>query len=114
VGEGDEFLIGGIELPARIVQEGNKPKVDFIYEPIVRDLEIPAEVAEFSQIIEKMCRQTVANFPDPMRRGRFYREVMKDGARNRCWYRITVTSRFDAYEQIPIPLIRLSSRLIPL
>jgi len=114
VGEGDEFLIGGIELPARIVQEGNKPGVDFIYEPIVRDLEIPAEVAEFSQLMEKMCRQTVENFPDSLIRGRFYREVMKDGARNRCWYRITVTGRFDAYEQIPIPLIRLSSGLIPM
>ena len=98
--EGDEFLLGGIELHARIVQEDNKPGMDFIYEPIVRDLEIPVGIAEFSQLIEKMCSQTVENFPDPMRRGRFYREVKKDGARNRCWYRITVTSRFDADEQI--------------
>jgi len=97
--EGDEFLIGGIELHARIVQIDNKPGVDFTYEPIVRDLEIPAEVAKLSQLMEKMCRQTVENFPDPMRLGRFYREVKKDGARNRCWYRITVTSRFDANEQ---------------
>ena len=97
--EGDEFLLGGIELHARIVQQDNKPGIDFIYEPIVRDLEIPDEIAEFSQLMEKMCRQTVANFPDLMRLGRFYREVKKDGARNRCWYRITVTSRFDANEQ---------------
>ena len=44
------------------MQEGNKPGVDFIYEPIVRDLEIPAEVAEFSQLMEKMCRQTGKRF----------------------------------------------------
>jgi len=98
--EGDEFLLGGIEVHARIVQKDNKPGVDFTYEPIVCDLEIPAEVVEFSQLMEKMCRQTVENFPDPLRRGRFYREVKKDGARNRCWYRITVTSRFGADEQI--------------
>jgi hypothetical protein len=47
-----------------------------------------------------MCRETVANFPDIWSLARFYREVKKDGSRNRCWYRVTVTARISADGQI--------------
>jgi hypothetical protein len=57
-------------------------------------------IAEYNQAIEEMCRETVANFPDSKSLARFYREVKKDGSRYRCWYRVTVTARVGADEQI--------------
>jgi hypothetical protein len=98
--EGDEYLAGGIELHARIVEEAGKPGVDFTCEPSLSDREIPEEIAEYNQVIEEMCRETVVNFPDPRSLARFYREVKKDGSRNRCWYRVTVTARIGADGQI--------------
>ena len=98
--EGDEYLTGGIELHARIVEVAGKPGVDFTCEPTIHDREIPEGIAEYNQAIEEMCRATVVNFPDPRSLGRFYREVKKDGSRNRCWYRVTVTARVGADEQI--------------
>lgn len=98
--EGDECLAGGIELHARIVEEAGKPGVDFTCEPTIHDREIPAGIAEYNQVIENMCRMTVTNFSDSHSLGRFYREVKKDGSKNRCWYRITVTARVGADEQI--------------
>ena len=98
--EGDEYLAGGIELHARIVEVAGKPGVDFTFESTLRDREIPEGIAEYNQAIEEMCRETVANFPDPRSLARFYREVKKDGSRNRCWYRVTVTARVGDDEQI--------------
>ncbi|MHB8164200.1 MAG: hypothetical protein ACYDDV_07590 [Methanoregula sp.] len=98
--EGDEYLAGGIEIHARIVEEGGRPGVDFSCEPTIHDREIPEGIAEYNQAIEEMCRATVTNFTDPRSLGRFYREVKKDGFKNRCWYRVTVTARVGADEQI--------------
>ena len=98
--EGDEYLAGGIELHAQIVEEGGRPGVEFICEPSIHDREIPEGIAEYNQVIEEMCRATVTNFPNPQSLGRFYREVKKDGLKNRCWYRVTVTARVGADEQI--------------
>jgi hypothetical protein len=98
--DGDEYLAGGIELHARIVKEAGRPGVDFTCKPTIHDREIPEEIAEYNRAIEDMCRATVTNFPDPRSLGRFYREVKKDGSRNRCWYRVTVTARVGADEQI--------------
>jgi hypothetical protein len=99
-GEGDEYLAGGIELHARIVEVSGKPGVDFTCEPAVRDREIPEAIADYNQAIEEMCRETVINFPDIRSLARFYREVKKDGSRNRCWYRVTVTACIGADGQI--------------
>jgi hypothetical protein len=99
-GEGDEYLAGGIELHARIVEVSGKPGVDFTCEPAVRDREIPEAIADYNQAIEEICRETVINFPDMQSLARFYREVKKDGSRNRCWYCVTVTARIGANGQI--------------
>ena len=98
--EGDEYFAGGIGVYARTVEEGGRPGVDFICEPVIHDREIPEGIAEFNRTLEEMCRATVTNFPNPQTIGRFYREVKKDGLRNRCWYRITVTARVGAGEKI--------------
>jgi hypothetical protein len=98
--EGDEYLAGGIELYAQIVEEGGRPGVEFFCEPTIRDREIPEGIAAYNQAIEEMCRATVTNFPDPQSLGRFYREVKKDGIRNRCWYRVTVSARVGAGDRI--------------
>jgi hypothetical protein len=98
--EGDEYLAGGIELHALIVEEGGRPGVEFICEPVIHDREIPEGIAEYNQAIEEMCRATVTNFPNPQSLGRFYREVKKDGIRNRCWYRVTVSARVGAGDRI--------------
>jgi hypothetical protein len=98
--ESDEHLAGGIELHARIVEGGGKPGVDFTFEPAIYDREIPEEIAEYDLVIEEMCRETVVKFPDPKSLARFYREVKKDGLRNRCWYRVTVTASIGANGQI--------------
>jgi hypothetical protein len=98
--ECDEYHAGGIELHARIVEEAGKPGVDFTCEPAIHDREIPEEIAEYNQAIEEMCRETVVNFPDPRSLARFYLEVKKDGSRNRCWYRVTVTTCISADGQI--------------
>ncbi|MDO9324859.1 MAG: hypothetical protein Q7T80_07875 [Methanoregula sp.] len=98
--EGDEYLAGGIELHALIVEEGGRPGVEFICEPTIQDREIPEGIAEYNQAIEEMCRATITHFPDPQSLGRFYREVKKDGIKNRCWYRVTVSARVGAGEKI--------------
>jgi hypothetical protein len=98
--DGDEYLAGGIEIHALCVEEGGRPGVDFTCEPTIHDREIPEGIAEYNQVIEEMCRATVTNFTDPRSLGRFYREVKKDGLKNRCWYRVTVTARVGAGEQI--------------
>jgi hypothetical protein len=95
-----EYLAGGIELHARCVEEGGRPGIDFTCEPVVHDQEIPEAVSEFNQAIEEMCRATVTNFPNPQTLARFYREVKKNGLRNRCWYRVAVTARVGADEKI--------------
>jgi len=99
-GDGDEYLVGGIELHARIVEEAGKPGVDFTCEPTICDREIPEGIAEYNQAIEEMCRETVVNFSDPRSLARFYREVKKDGSKNRCWYRVIVTARVGADKHI--------------
>ena len=91
-----EYLAGGIELHARIVEEGGRPGVDFTCEPVIHDREIPPGIAEYNRAIEEMCRETVTKFTDTRSLARFYREVKKDGSRDRCWYRITVTARVGA------------------
>jgi hypothetical protein len=98
--DGDEFPVGGIEVYARIVEEAGKPGVDFTCGPVIHDREIPEGIAEYNRAIEEMCRATVMKFTDPRSLGRFYREVKKDGVRNRCWYRVTVTARVGAGGQI--------------
>ncbi len=98
--EGDEYLAGGIELHALIVEEGGRPGVEFICEPTIRDREIPEGIAAFNQAIEEMCRATVTNFPNPQSLGRFYREVKKDGVKNRCWYRVTVSAHIGAGDRL--------------
>ncbi len=98
--EAGEYLAGGIEIHAICVEEGGRPGVDFTCEPTIHDREIPFSIAEYNRAIEEMCRATVTNFTDPRCLGRFYREVKKDGLKNRCRYRVTVTARVDADEQI--------------
>ena len=82
------------------MEVAGRPGVDFTCEPASHDREVPVEIAEYNRAIENMCRATVANFPDPRNLARFYREVKKDGSRNRCWYRVTVTGHVAADEQI--------------
>ncbi len=98
--EAGEYLAGGIEIHAICVEAGGRPGIDFTCEPTIHDRKIPDSIAEFNQVIEEMCRATVTNFTDPRRLGLFYREVKKDGLKNRCWYRVTVTARVGADEQI--------------
>lgn len=98
--EEGEYLAGGIELHARCVEQGGRPGVDFTFQPTVNDRDIPDGIKEFNRLIEAMCQITVAKFPDPRTLGRFYREVKKDGAQDRCWYRITVTASVGADDQI--------------
>jgi len=95
-----EYLAAGLELHARIIEEAGKPGVDIIFEPTIRDREIPEGIAEFNRVIESLCRTTVVNFPDSRTLARFYREVKKDGEQNRCWYRITVTAQVGADDTI--------------
>jgi hypothetical protein len=73
------------------VEVDGRPGVDFTCEPASHDREVPVEIAEYNRATENMCRATVANFPDPLNLVRFYREMRKDGSRNRCRYRVTVT-----------------------
>ena len=108
--EEGEYLVGGIEIHARCVEQGGRPGVDFLCEPSIHDREIPEGIAEYNQALEEMCRETVTNFPDPATLGRFYREVKKDGVRDRCWYRVTVTARVGADGQV---LARVSDDLDP-
>jgi hypothetical protein len=98
--ESDEYIAGCIEMHARIVEAGGKPGVDFTFETAICDREIPEEIAEYNQAIEEMCRETVVNFPEPKSLARFSREVKKDGSRNRCWYRVSVTACIGANGQI--------------
>lgn len=98
--DGEEYHAGGIEIYAYIVEQGGRPGVDFSCEPVVKDRELPAGVAEYNQVIEEFCRETVTRFPDPQTVGRFYHEVKKDGARSRCWYRIVVRARIDSEGKI--------------
>jgi hypothetical protein len=98
--QGGEYLVGGIELHARIVEEGKKPGVDFTFMPTIHNHELPELVTKFNQELEHLCRVTVANFSDPRSLGRFYREVKKDGSKRRCWYRVTVTTRVDSDDQL--------------
>ena len=98
--EEGEYLTGGIEIHARIVEEGGRPGVDFLCLPTIHDREIPEAITEFNGAIEQMCRATVTNFPDPRTLGRFYKEVKKDGTGDRCWYRIVVTAKVGPDEKI--------------
>ena len=98
--EGGAYLAGGVEMHARIVEEGGRPGVDFSFLPTVNDREIPEVVAEYNQVIERMCRETVTKFPDPRTLGRFYREVKKDGFNSRCWYKIIVTATVGPHDEI--------------
>jgi hypothetical protein len=98
--EAGEYLAGGIEIHARCVEQGGKPGVDFLCEPIAYDRDLPEAIAEYNQVLEEIVRETVTNFTDPRCLGRFYREIKKDGLRDRCWYRVTVTATVDEDDKI--------------
>lgn len=88
--EGDEYLMAGIELHARIELEDKKPKIVFSYLPTIHNRILPEEVTEFNTLLESICRITVATFPDPNNFSRFYTALKRDGLADRCWYQLKI------------------------
>jgi hypothetical protein len=89
--DGDEYLMGGIELHARIELEGKKPKIVFSYLPTIHNCTLPEEITELNTLLEGICRITVATFPDPDCFSRFYTALKRDGLTDRCWYQLKIT-----------------------
>ena len=92
--EGDEPMIGGIELHARIVQNGANQKIHFTYLPIVRDREVPGAMTEYNAILEELCTKIITAFPDNGY-ARFHTALRKSGGADWCWYWIRITLRED-------------------
>jgi len=88
--EGEEYLMAGIELHARIELEDKKPKVVFSYLPTIHNRTLPEEITELNTFLESICRITVARIPDPYNFSRFCTALKKDGLADRCWYQLRI------------------------
>jgi hypothetical protein len=88
--EGNEYLMAGIELHARIELENNKPEIVFSYRPINHNRTLHKDSIELNTVLESICRITVSRFPDPNNFSRFYTALKRDGLADRCWYQIKI------------------------
>jgi hypothetical protein len=91
-----DYLPGGVELHARIVDRDGKPEIVLSFLSVTTKQEICGDSENLDREIEDFCRMYVAKYHDLKAFCRFYIELKKARDEDRCWYRIMVTAREEA------------------
>ena len=90
--EGNEIVLGGVEVHVRFVRYKGDPGISLEFTPPYGKDDVPDWMADIDNRLAGLCRQTVMNMNDHART-RLLRLVEQDGGKDRMIYRLVVTSR---------------------
>jgi len=94
--EGNEIILGGVEVHVRFVRYKGDPGISLEFTPPYGKDDVPDWMADIDNRLAGLCRQTVMNMNDHART-RLLRLVEQDGGKDRMIYRLVVTSRIMDY-----------------
>jgi hypothetical protein len=90
--EGNEVVLGGVEVHVRFVRYKGDPGIALEFTPPYGKDDVPDWMADIDNRIAGLCRQTVMNMNDHART-RLLHLVERDGGKDRMIYRLVVSSR---------------------
>ena len=90
--EGNEVVLGGVEVHVRFVRYKGDPGIALEFTPPYGKDDVPDWMADIDNRLAGLCRQTVMNMNDHAST-RLLRLVERDGGKDRMIYRLVVTSR---------------------
>jgi len=90
--EGNEIILGGVEVHVRFVRYKGDPGLSLEFTPPYGKDDVPDWMEDIDNRLAGLCRQTVMNMNDHART-RLLRLVEQDGEKDRMIYRLVVTSR---------------------
>lgn len=90
--EGNEIVLGGVEVHVRFTRYKGDPGIVLDYTPPFGKEDVPDWMADINNRLAGLCQQTVMNMNDHAR-NRLLRLVMRDHGNDRMIYRLVVTSR---------------------
>jgi hypothetical protein len=90
--EGNEIILGGVEVHVRFVRYKGDPGISLEFTPPYGKDDVPDWMEDIDNRLAGLCRQTVMNMNDHART-RLLRLVEQDGGKDRMIYRLVVTSR---------------------
>jgi len=90
--EGNEVVLGGVEVHVRFVRYKGDPGIALEFTPPYGKDDVPDWMADIDNRLAGLCRQTVMNMNDHAST-RLLRLVERDGGKDRMIYRLVVSSR---------------------
>jgi len=90
--EGNEIILGGVEVHVRFVRYKGDPGISLEFTPPYGKDDVPDWMEDIDNRLAHLCRQTVMNMNDHART-RLLRLVEQYGGKDRMIYRLVVTSR---------------------
>jgi len=90
--EGQEIILGGVEVHVRFVRYKGDPGIQVDYSPPFGPDDCPDWMEDINNRLTGLCQQTVMQMNDHTRK-RLLRLVEQDGGKDRMLYRLVVTSR---------------------
>jgi len=90
--EGNEVVLGGVEVHVRFVRYKGDPGIALEFTPPYWKDDVPDWIADIDNRLAGLCRQTVMNMNDHSRT-RLLHLVERDGGKDRMIYRLVVSSR---------------------
>ena len=90
--EGNEVVLGGVEVHVRFVRHKGDPGIVLEFTPPYGKDDVPDWMGDIDNRLAHLCRQTVMNMNDHART-RLLRLVEQYGGKDRMIYRLVVTSR---------------------
>lgn len=90
--EGNEIVLGGVEVHVRFVRYKGDPGIALEFTPPFGPDDEPDWMEDIDNRLAGLCRQIVMNMNDHARK-RLLRLAERDGGKDRMIYRLVVTSR---------------------
>jgi len=90
--EGNEIVLGGVEVHVRFVRYKGDPGIQVDYTPPFGPDDVPDWMDDIDKRLAGLCQQTVMQMNDHART-RLLRLAERDGGKDRMIYRLVVTSR---------------------
>ena len=90
--EGNEIILGGVEVHVRFVRYKGDPGIALEFTPPYGKDGVPDWMVDINNRLAGLCRQTIMNMNDHART-RLLHLVERDGGKDRMIYRLVVSSR---------------------
>lgn len=90
--EGNEIILGGVEVHVRFIRYKGDPGVQVDYTPPFGPDDVPDWMEDIDNRLTGLCQQTVMQMNDHARK-RLLKLVEGDGGKDRMIYRLVVSSR---------------------